>query len=281
MSALLRIAQIEYLNVQPLFVHLRRLFPAAKGAEYTCGTPAHINAAMAQGCVDMAPASAFEYLRSAEQYCLLPDLAITAPHGPVTSVLLLSPVPLEDLARWMKDNGPQVQVTRASASSVALLKILWKEYWKLPEAIWEPVVPGSGLEQTRPFLEIGDAALRHHTVPPAGWHQIDLGQAWYEYTGLPFVFGVWIVRQELARDTRVLAVHSALMECKKNSPRELAALVEQTDRPSWLCSQALAQYFTQVGYDFGPQEQASFVLFGDACQRMGLIQATPQLVWAG
>ena len=283
----LRIGQISYLNVLPLFHHLRRMFPPGEGVEYISGHPSEMNAGLADGSIDLSPASSFEYLRDAERYRLLPDLSITASHGPVKSVLLISPVGLDALPAWLAEHGPKVLVTTATASSVALLKVLWAHAWNLPEARWEAIEPGTGLDLAatdgpRPFLEIGNLALRHWLQPPDGWHIIDLAQAWREFTGLPFVFAVWIVRRGLSQEQQAMLedVHAALMHCKTTCVRAIAEIADFRDLSSWINRDGIEDYLSTVGYDLGPDELASLTLFAHHCTTLGLIPGAPALEWA-
>lgn len=278
----LRIGQIDYLNVLPLFHHLKHIFPPSDGLEYIKGHPSEMNALLATGGLDCAPASAFEYLVGAENYHLLPDLSISAPQGPVKSVLLVSPVPLEELPAWLAAHGSVVGLTGASASSVALLKVLWELCWKLPEPHWENLTPGTGLASGQPFLEIGNHALRLYVDRPAGWHIIDLAEHWNNWTGLPFVFAVWIVRRGLsARQKAILAdVHTALMHCKTTCVQAIAEIARWDEFTAWINPAGIEDYLATMGYDLGPREQASLALFGGYCTRLGLIQGMPALTWS-
>lgn len=278
----LRIGQISYLNVLPLYHHLRRMFPDEPTMDFIPGHPSEMNAGLADGSLDAAPASAFEYLRDAESYRLLPDLSITASEGPVKSVLLVSPAPLDELPAWMDANGPQVNVTRASASSVALLKVLWGCFWKLPEAQWNDIEPGTGQEHGCPFLEIGNHALRNYLNPPQGWHIVDLAAEWRRFTGLPFVFAVWIVRRRLTvvQQDLLSDVHAALMHCKASCMEAVDEISELPDIRGWIDRNGVYDYLSTLGYDLGPREQASLALFGKHCTELGLIKGTPELSWA-
>ncbi len=277
--ARLRIGQIDYLNVLPLFHTLRRAFPPSEVVQYVLGHPSQLNAGLADGSLDSAPASAFEYLKHAERYELLPDLSITASRGPVQSVLFLSPVPLAELPSFMARTGNVVRLSAASASSSALLKVLWEFAWKLPPAQWEEMAPGAGPAQDRPFLEIGNHALRYHLDRPAGWHVTDMAQAWQEYSGLPCVFAVWIVRKGLsaAQKDLLAEVHTALMHCKANCTEALDEIASRDDLSAWISRRAMDDYFAYLDYDLGPAARAGLALFAEHCARLGLIPGAPAL----
>jgi chorismate dehydratase len=275
------LGRIGYLNVLPLFDVLVREFPESGEATYVSGHPSELNRALAQGEIDLAPASAFAYLANPEPFRLLSGLSISAAEGPIQSVLFVSPVALEDLPAYLDKTGNLVHLTQASASSVALLKVLWRFAWNMPEPQYSVIAPETGVGLGRPFVEIGDAALKLYLDPPAGWHVIDLGEAWKRFTNLPFVFAVWIVRRELspARAATLSRLAAKLAAIQANLPETLPRLIANHSGPEWLSKEALASYFEVVCYDFDAERRAALNLFGDYCERLGLIKAVPVLEW--
>ena len=281
-SAPLKLGRIAYLNVWPLYEALTPAFPDGPDITYVPGHPAELNAALANGTIDAAPASAFAYLADPAAFTLLPDLCIRAAAGPIQSVLLLSPVPLAELPDHLARTGGAIQLSGASASSNALLRVLWRFAWGYAEPRFEMVAPGTGFDRGMPFVEIGDLALRRYLSPPPGWQVIDLGQAWQEFAGTPFVFALWIVREGLGG--RPLAtldrVGRFLCQANCNLPQQLPGLVAGPSRPAWIGAQALMEYFQVVNYDFDAPAQASLVFFAHLCRELGLIDAVPGLRFA-
>jgi chorismate dehydratase len=216
----------------------------------------------------------------AEGYALLPGASISAKKE-VQSVLFLSPVPVDELPTWLARNPGPICLTEASATSTALLKVLWNQKWSLPETRWETVEPGCGLRTGRPFLEIGNFALRHFVAPPAGYHIIDLATEWSFWTGLPFVFAVWIVRRDLSASTRKLLgiLREHLAAITADLPGHFETLSRLPDLPDWLACPDLLRYWRAMSYDLGPGEQASLALFGERCTSQGLLPGMPGLRW--
>ncbi len=107
--------------------------------------------------------------------------------GPVASVCLFSDVAIEAIETILLDYQ--------SKTSVALLKILLKEYWKISPAL---IMAGEGYEKqiggTTAGLVIGDRSFQQRLVST---HIYDLGEAWKALTGLPFVFAAWISNKPL------------------------------------------------------------------------------------
>jgi chorismate dehydratase len=278
----LRLGRIAYLNVWPLYEALVPAFPEGPDIAYVPGHPAELNAALRAGSLDAAPASAFAYLADPDAFTLLPDLCIRAASGPIQSVLLLSPVPLAELPAHLAKTNDPVLLSGASASSNALLQVLWRFAWKFPQARFETVPPGTGLVTGKPFVEIGDLALGRYLDPPAGWHVIDLGQAWLKFAGTPFVFALWIVREGLAgkRLASLGRMHEMLLGINATLPDRLPELVRSPSKPDWISSKDLLAYLRVVNYDFDAAAAASLVLFAHHCRELGLIPAVAGLRFA-
>ena len=92
---------------------------------------------------------------------------------------------------------PAVQFTTASAASAALARMLLRMWFGEAQALQmgrtEPQNSGqsvgSFITGNRPLeLVIGDEALARRTEFA---HIVDLGEAWWDISGLPFVFAVW------------------------------------------------------------------------------------------
>ncbi|HSF90541.1 MAG TPA: menaquinone biosynthesis protein [Saprospiraceae bacterium] len=180
------IALVEYLNTMPFSEGIRRTGLDSK-LEIHRVIPARCAQLYAEGRVDISlcPVGALPDLPAHEirgRYCIGAD-------GAVGTVVLLSKVPLDDIA--------SVRLDDHSRTSNLLLQILadrlWKKEWTYYQA-QDVVLPES-------CLMIGDKVFKHKDHYP---YSYDLSAAWKELTGLPMVFAVWITRpgipDELVRD---------------------------------------------------------------------------------
>lgn len=107
--------------------------------------------------------------------------------GEVASVCLFSEVPLDKIETILLDYQ--------SRTSVALLKVLIKNFWKI-NVLFEETSGDyqSGISGTTAGLVIGDRALQQRKVSPFIY---DLGLEWEKFAGLPFVFAAWISNKKL------------------------------------------------------------------------------------
>src|SRR5262249_29932738 len=145
------------------------------------GVPSQMNRTLMTGEIDIAPISAIEAARNAEQLVILPGLSI-ASLGAVRTVLLFS---------WASDMGDldkqSIALTDHSPTGVALQKVRCRELYPIPPTFPPPrqYLP-SMLAEHQGALVIGDDALIegvHHRAlsSPSGWNLpyiYDLGDEW-------------------------------------------------------------------------------------------------------
>ena len=120
------------------------------------------------------------------EYHIISDYCIGC-DGEVASVCLFSDVPLKQIEKILLDYQ--------SRTSVELLKVLIKEFWKIDVAM-EPASEDyvSKLGGTTAGLIIGDRSFEQRKISK---YVYDLGLEWKKFTGLPFVFAAWISNKKL------------------------------------------------------------------------------------
>lgn len=121
-----------------------------------------------------------------KEYYIISDYCIGSV-GEVASVALFSDVPLNEIETVLLDYQ--------SRTSVALLKILLNEYWKI-KVIYKNTSGDfqSKISGTTAGLVIGDRALIQRKISP---YIFDLGEAWKSLIDLPFVFAAWVSNKKL------------------------------------------------------------------------------------
>lgn len=248
---MLRVGRIRYINCYPVYGAIDRgIVPLA--GELVDGVPTHLNRLMATGAIDVSVVSAVEYARDAHQFLLLPELGITS-DGPVRSVMLFSKRAPRDLG------GRRVVVSTSSMTSVALLELLFEHVWRCRP---EFVAGDAELADIARFddeshdarLVIGDAALKLFDDANRGgpWgvrypYREDLGAAWKAWTGLPFVFAVWVAqRRTPVHDA--LAAHAALLASRDWGLQHLDLLSAQAALTSGVPVETCREYFAGLDY---------------------------------
>lgn len=257
----MRIGRIPYINCYPVYGAIDRGVVPLEG-EIIDGVPSALNQRMAKGLLDVSVVSAVEYAREAARYLLLPDLAISC-DGPVRSVLLFSKRPAGELT------GHRVLLTRSSMTSVALLRMLFEHVWHAaPDfAAGDAEVTDIhrfGTEAHEARLVIGDAALLLGARRRAGAARLphgpsesdgvpdypyvyDLGEEWKRWTGLPFVFAVWVA-QRTARVADALAAHAQLIESRNWGLAHLGVLATQAASATGVARRTCLEYLSGLDY---------------------------------
>jgi len=165
---------VPYLNAAPLTRGIE--------SELIFATPAKLAEMLQRDELDAALVSVSEVLLR-DRYDILDGVSI-ASLGEVYSVLLAHKKPLEEAREVFCDT--------ASLTSVNLLKVLLAERGLKPE--FKPLASYADAPEKDFVLLIGDRAIEFQRSPHN--HEImDLGVAWLDMTGLPFVYAVWALRR--------------------------------------------------------------------------------------
>ena len=175
---------MSYLNTKPLIYGFEKGMMKEE-VELVMDYPANIASMLLNDEIDigLVPVAVLPALK---QYHLISDYCIAC-DGEVASVCLFSEVPINEIETILLDYQ--------SKTSVALLKILLKDHWNINPKLADT---SSGyelsIENTTGGLVIGDRALAQRNQSK---YCYDLGLAWKELTGLPFVFAVWVSNKSM------------------------------------------------------------------------------------
>jgi chorismate dehydratase len=182
----MRIGAVNYLNSKPLVYGLEALAPTVR---LSFDLPSRLADSLAARRLDVALVPSVEFFRAPD--CVVVSDACVACRGPVLSVKLYFRVPPGKVRRVALDEG--------SRTSAALTQILLAEICSVrPE--WASLPIGCGMHATDAdaVLLIGDRAIagtdpQDHETFCEVW---DLGERWSEWTGLPFVFAMWVAHKD-------------------------------------------------------------------------------------
>ena len=229
-----RIGAVPYLNAIPLIYGLEDRIQFFH--------PAKLSEEFDQGRIDVGLLPIVEYFKQ-DTRLLVPRIAIGS-KGAVKSVKLFLHKPLKDLRR--------VGVDRRSRTSAMLLKTLLELRYKLrPQYVeMDPEKPWTAQEYDG-VLVIGDQALRMETNAQG----MDLSEEWVKWTGLPFVFAAWQVRQGFSDSTTVQRLEEAAAQ-GISKIEHLVSLVPDFD-PDFV-----KKYLSEcLCYEFGEDQQHAIELF--------------------
>lgn len=212
----LRISAVSYLNTFP-FVYGIQSSSYRDHFRLHLDVPSLCAERMKKGEADVAlvPAGALPTL---DEFTLVPGFCIGAVKE-VKTVLLLSQHPLDQIHTIYLDFD--------SRTSVELVKILARHYWNI-QPDYKKLIPGeaAALDPDKTLVAIGDKTF---TLRPKYRYVYDLATEWIGFTGLPFVFAVWVVRPEVPTDA-LLPLTEALRYGISNIPKCLEHFSDRLPR---------------------------------------------------
>jgi len=180
----IRVGAVSYLNTKPLIYGIEKGMIKDE-AELLIDYPSKIGSMLLEDEIDvgLVPVAIIPEMK---EHHIISDYCIGSV-GAVASVCLFSEVPLDKIETVLLDYQ--------SRTSVALLKVLIKNFWKIDVAFEE--TSGnyqSKISGTTAGLVIGDRALQQRNISSFIY---DLGEEWEKFSGLPFVFATWISNKVL------------------------------------------------------------------------------------
>ena len=186
-----RIGVVSYFNTQPLLLGIEKANFLSK-IELVKDYPANIAQALMDGQIDigLVPVAITPFLTHphiVSEYCI-------GTRTKVASVAIFSKVPMDQIEC--------IYLDYQSRTSVQLARILLNEFWK-KDIQFLKAQEGyiQEIEGTTAGVIIGDRALANLT---SFEYVYDLGEAWIEHTGLPFVFAAWMSNQPIPDDFKTL-----------------------------------------------------------------------------
>ncbi len=275
MPSSLRIGRIAYANVLPLYAAFDAGAVEPPGT-FVTASPSVLNAMVDAGELDLSPMSVGHYLRRG---AIDPDAPIQPP-GPiplgiakpfciasreaVQSVLLVSELPPAVLG------GRTISATRDSASGRALVELILRGRYEVDAKFVPTDDPLAEARAGHPTLVIGDRALDAANEFPAE-HVYDLGTLWWDWTGTPMVYALWVYRRDRdpQSDTRRFTsrerelVMSAFRDAYRWAQANPEAIVEQAMAMKPRDPEIYRDYFRTLKYDLDTQALNGLATFGE------------------
>ena len=251
----LRIGSVSFLNAKPLIYGLEEI----PGLELKLDVPSRLLGGLIDGRFDVALLPVIDYQRMAGLR-LLTSGGIGC-DGPTLTVRIFSPVPVEQITTLACDTD--------SHTSVALARvILAQRYGARPEFV--PLNRATLRRETARLL-IGDKVVCDE--PRDLSHQLDLGQAWKEQTGLPFVFAAWMARPAVELGD----LPQTLENAKRRGLANIGAIVDRHAASHGWPPDMARQYLTRyLQFDIGPRHLEAIRLFHQFAYREGLTAGAPR-----
>jgi chorismate dehydratase len=267
----LRISAISYLNTAPLmwdFEHGQ----AGRQFDISYTIPSACARALEAGTADIGiiPAAAYALIPGLK---ILPDIAIASRRA-VRSILLVSKVPVEKIRT--------VALDTSSMTSVALTKVLF-EKWLGGGRTFTPMAPDveKMLAKHDAGLLIGDPALQ---VDRSRYVTLDLAEEWIRFTGKPFVFAFWAIREDALQEADPALDLSAIFQTSRDHgllPENLSLIAREWAPRLGISESDARSYLTDnIYYHLDAACLEGLQLFYRYAAEIGALPPVPKMFFA-
>ncbi len=261
MTQKLRLGVVPYMNAKPLIYGLNQY---TDSIELSFEVPSLLPAMLNNDQIDVAIIPSIEYFRSG-RYAIIPGISISS-YGAVESVKIFSKVPIQDIH--------SVALDKSSLTSCALTRILFREHYHLSPHYtqWNKHYDISNT-QVDAVLLIGDNAMK---ITEGEYITMDLGQAWFEYTRLPFVYAVWVVR----KGCHIPGINKLLKTAKEAGIRSVKELAVTESHRLQLTQERCLNYLTNsIRYNLDTEEIEGLWAFYQHAVSLGLAPEGAEIVF--
>ena len=246
-----RIGSVPYLNAKPLIYGIEK--------KVSLHAPAQLADLLHAGKLDAGLVPIVECLAH-DQYLVMEGASISC-RGPVYSVVLAHRGSIESTRKIFLDP--------ASRSSILLLEVLLRERFGIaPELSPLPSYDFENPPDT--LLLIGNPAIRFRSLR-SDYQFLDLGQAWWELTKLPFVFAAWAFQSAAVKPE----LTDLLLHAKREGVAHLETIVKrETDFTEQIRREYLSRH---IRFELGVEEKKGIAAFRGFLQKSKQIRKVHDL----
>ncbi|MEE8129244.1 MAG: menaquinone biosynthesis protein [Vicinamibacterales bacterium] len=256
----IHIGAVSFINTLPLIDGLDNL----ADAEIRYAVPSRLLDTLLDDEVDVALCSSIDYQRSETPLVIVP-CGLLGCDGPTLTVRLYSAGPVDRIA--------EVHCDTDSHTSVALMQILLREMHGCTPRLTDFDTHTHASDDWPPaLLLIGDKVVTDAPPDTQYPHQLDLGAAWVELTGLPFVFALWLARRG-AEASVIDAAATILDRQRRYNTERLDLIVERRARSrGWPADMAASYLKGNLAFELTERRRRGLELFYDKACEHGVIE---------
>ncbi len=246
---ILRVGRIPYLHAEPFYFDMER-----RGIVLYEMVPSALAAAVTDGEIDAGPVPVVDCFRLADTLQPVAGFCVATTQK-TGSIFLYSTKPMSEL------RDARIGVTDEASTAVRLLDVLLRVQHQV-----QPAAYVSLQDTYDAFLLIGNDGLRRRGGTRGFAYTYDLGTEWHAWTGLPFVFSRWVVRQDVDSTARAL-LQDTLYVGLEAGVDALYGIAEPREDLLML-PRDIARYIRNFRYYIGTSEQQALDLFRHYLQRL-------------
>jgi chorismate dehydratase len=250
----IRIGCVSFLNARPLIDGL----DDHPMLDVRYAVPSRLLDDLLGDVVDIALCPVVDYQSSRRELAVVPVGGIGSEAATLT-VRLFSRVPLEDVQTVHADTD--------SHTSIVLAQLILHDVYGVRPRMQDLRAAGPR-SPADTLLLIGDKVVRRAPSQADYPHQLDLGHAWRDLTGLPFVFAVWMCLPD-----QPLGNAPQLLDAQRQANRHrIGEIVERHAAAAGFPQSVARTYLADLlRYEVGPRELAAMQHFWQRAYGLGLL----------
>lgn len=266
----MKLGYIDYLNCYPLYYHMLEKEPL-EGVEIISAIPGELNRMAKDGQLGMSAVSAAALADISADTMLLPHFCLSSV-GYVGSVLLYSKHPIEEL------NGKTIGLSRASATTVGMLKILLRKFYDA-DPNYVPIGTTPDLGKVEAALIIGNDAMVSPGAPVR--YTYDIGDLWHRKTGFPAVFGVFVIAREAYENCpdKIRSVIDSYRHSLAMFNSEQGAVIAKAAQKYPEIIYDLKEYFDRFQYVFSDELKSALNFYLQEAAELGVLREIEKLTY--
>ena len=245
----IKVARVPYMNTEPFYNDMER-----RGLQLQEILPSGVASALRNGDIDAGPVPLADTFHLEDRFQPVSGFCIATTEK-TRSVLLYSKQPIEEMT------GARIGVTSEAGTSLQLLQVLLQTKHKV-----QPDEYVSMQDTYDAFLVTDDQGLRRRRGARGYPHRYDLGEEWFRWTGLPFVYTRWIFRKDMD-PKEALLLEDTLYVGLEEGVEALFHEVEPRDNLLML-PKDIVEYIQGIRFFMGLSEYKAVDLFRQYLERI-------------
>jgi len=259
-----RLGCVSFLNAVPLIDGIEQLGQMTEGADLQVhfDVPSRLLADLEADRVDAALCPVIDLQKSELPLQVVPAGGIGC-YGKTLTVRIFSRVPIEKIESIACDTD--------SHTSVVLMQVLLSECFGLRPKVMDYAASAKDKPTLDTILLIGDKVVTHPPDESVYRYQLDLGECWRQLTSLPFVFAVWMAKQESDLGDLPGRLDKIRYVNTTDKDRLSRIVREHAPKHGWPLDLANQYLGGWLCYDIGAEQLQAMELFFAKAHELGLI----------
>lgn len=261
---MIKLGSVSFLNAKPITYALENNL-IDHDFEIIQTPPSELSQKLYNQEIDLGLIPVAELLKR-KDYRVVPEISISS-FGKVDSVIILAKSDIKDLRT--------IAVDKRSQSSTALLRIVLELFNNIqPQYIPTDIDREDMLDGVDGAMLIGDSGLRQCYADESLYNIYDLGEIWTEKTGLPFVYAVFAVNNNVILGSNL----NSLIESKKHGLGIVDKISEIESKILGIDYEICHKYLRdRIKYGLGEEEIKGIIRYSELLSELGQSESISKL----